>query len=169
MKTLELNLPTPVLLVWGLPEGAINPVASMGYLIAQIPNPESFCHVDIMANPIKLEKWLKKQESVSEYNRFVWKIPEGNWQLIGKLSEWTDTEMLRSIADKGYYFTNPYGTDEPELEPECCGSPKQYRFDEPPECCGIPAPTEESIQVLQSWQDAQSKTLPANALIFKRA
>lgn len=158
MKTLELNLPTPLLLVWGLSEDAEGPFVS------------------------------PYQDGILGYWRYNGhlavkvKIPKGNWQLIGKLSELTEEQakgLVESIeipfapdeicypdysvtGFKGldtalesfhsaieaecHYAKNPW--PEPEIENYLSG--RQYKH------------------FLHKWQDDQSKTLPANTLIFKR-
>lgn len=75
MKTLELNLPTPVLLVWGLPEDA---------RAFHIEDSKLFYLSDFM---------------VLRDIRAFRVLPEGNWQLIGKLSELTEEQAMELFME----------------------------------------------------------------------
>src|SRR5690606_9471623 len=70
MKTLELNLPTPVLLVWGSPNGFMVYNGNNGYTI------------------------MPPQEDVSSINTFTQPAITVSpcWQLIGKLSDLTEEQ-----------------------------------------------------------------------------
>lgn len=169
MNQLNLNnLPTSVLLVWGLPEDA---------RAFHIEDNKLFYLSDFMG--------------LRDIRAFR-NLPEGNWQLIGKLSELTEEqaqtivfrsrtgkykdykpatvskeadpvglinallEMSKntalesfhsSIEAEGFYMENPI----PKSTPCGCMGP-----------CGLVCPYE-------MWQDADSKTLPGNTLIFKKS
>lgn len=80
----------------------------------------------------------------------------------------TALESFQSLMEREKCYTvNPYGDEKPELEPECCGCLKQYSFDEPPQCCGIPVPTNESIDLLKQWQEAQQTIFDKYAILIK--
>lgn len=167
MQTLTLdNLPTPVLLVWGLP-GA----------------------TDFDA-PFDAIKYNGSCSLVySQHNGHIItraSLPDGKWQLIGKLSELTEEDykgMVHSvpyeehrdsrrevifnnynsmsykntalesfhsaIEAEGHYITNPVPV------PECVDAgPYGGGYDS---------------KWIKEYEEAQSKTLPANTLIFKKS
>lgn len=171
MKTLELNLPTAVLLVWGLPEATDfdAPFEAIEH--------KGGCYL------------VYSQHSGHIITRDL--LPDGNWQLIGKLTELTEeqaqTIVFRSRIGKYKDYkpttvskeTDPIGLINALLEMskdtalqsfhsaiEAEGYYVENPIPKPTPCgcmgpCGLVCPSE-------MWQDAQSKTLPANTLIFKR-
>lgn len=171
MQTLTLdNLPAPVLLVWGLPEGSINPVASMGYLSAKVPNEANYCHVDTMADPVKLQKWLDTHKDEDDYKQEIWKIPEGEWKLIGKLSELTEEQakgLVHISIHTGLSAHYVKGVNPPNVY---CYDDSLGSFHSAIEAEGyfVVNPVPPFHERGKEWQDAQSKTLPASTLIFKR-
>lgn len=174
MQTLTLDkLPTPALLVWGLP---------------------NLDREKLLSSPEKIVSYIR-----GGGNEFI--DLKGNWQLIGKLPEVTEDQYSKlvekcgksqfvdhvlfrghlhncvdtakesffsKLASENIYFSNPLG-EKPKLEPECCGKLRQFRFDEPPECCGLPEPTEESVIAYQQWQSAQEKVFNIdNTYLFEK-
>jgi hypothetical protein len=127
MKILELNtLPTPVLLVWGLPEDAENIAIDESY-------PDRVCfdiNIDTITHP--------------DYRL----LPDGNWQLIGKLSELTE-EKAKGLVDYGSYL----------------GTYKNYKTNDNHKSNQLGS----SLESFHSAIEAQSKTLPENTLIFKKS
>lgn len=124
MKTLELKLPTPVLVVWGLPE-------------------------DTKLVQDWSREWLLADKKIG-WSQIIGKV-SSNWQLIGKLSELTEEqakELVHVSIHTGLSAHYTKGVNPPNVY---C-----YRS---------------SLQSLQSAVESsghESKTLPANTLIFKR-
>src|SRR5690606_3745996 len=95
MKTLELKLPTPVLHVWGSPNGFMVYSGNNGYTI--MPPPEDISSRNTFTQPVV---------TVSPC-----------WQLIGKLSELTEEEA-GTIVGKNYWDMGTggyidYASDDP--------------------------------------------------------
>src|SRR5699024_11190673 len=92
-------------------------------------------------------------QEMDDYELQVWKgLPEGNWQLIGKLSELTDFNTRKAIKDKGYHIMNPY------MMPNSRNySVKQLEND-----------NSDYWNKYNKWKEAQEKTLPATTLIFNK-
>lgn len=151
MQTLTLDLPTPVLLVWGLPEDA--KVTDNNTISYRLPK----C-------------------GVMHYTH----LPEGNWQLIGKLSELTEEQYEGLVEVDKENWWKDYMEKDPEYYPfvfvDAEGSfysaieAEGYHVENPipkPTPCGCMGPCG-LVCRYEMWQDAESKTLPANTLIFKR-
>lgn len=75
---------------------------NMGYLIYKEPAYENYCPDEVLADPFKLDKWLKKNEDKSDYKQVAIKLPEGNYKFIAVLkSGLLDThESSQNITEK---------------------------------------------------------------------
>lgn len=99
MKTKEITTSKATILVVDLPVESINPVASMGYLIFREPNYSNWVTDDILMNPIKLVEYEEKHDSSKDYKDATpVKIPDGNWQHLGQLSDIIE-EQWKDIVD----------------------------------------------------------------------
>lgn len=91
MKTKTITLPNLELLVVEIPERAINPVISMGYITARIPNREYMAKYD----PTKEhDDWAKKLDV------------DGDWKHLGAVSDVAEEQAagLVDAYDDGYFY-----------------------------------------------------------------
>jgi len=67
----------------------------------------------------------------------------------------TSSESFASLLESlKVYTVNPYGVDEPQLEPVCCGLWQDDGYGNP-RCCGVAIPCENSAHHQYLWQTAQ--------------
>jgi len=90
-----------------------------------------------------------------------------NPNLMGEaIAVWETVQesYLSLLEANGIVDRNEYGQIEPLWEPVCCGLPAESQGY--PVCCGVPVPSEESVQLSDLWQEAQSKV--KHYLVLKR-
>lgn len=63
----------------------VNFFENMGYLVYQEPAYENWVSDKLFDNPIKLEKFLKKNEGKSDHKQAAIKLPDGNYKFIAVL------------------------------------------------------------------------------------
>ena len=98
MKTKTITIPSCTLLVAELPEGAINPVISMGYLIFREPNYSNWMTEEDMMNPIKMIEWEEKHDPKDDYKDAIpVRVPDGEWKLINRLPEVTEDQAFEIV------------------------------------------------------------------------
>lgn len=69
-----------------VPEACVNFIVNMGYLLFNVPAYENWVTDDELANPIKLDKYLKRVEGKDEWKRMALKLPDADfreYQLLG--------------------------------------------------------------------------------------
>lgn len=100
MKQKTIRTDKATVLVVELPEGAINPVVSMGYITARVPNHSYGIPTHDIWDYKKNEEYMAKYDPSKEYDDWAKNLHvEGNWQLLGRLPEVTEEQWKQVVEE----------------------------------------------------------------------
>jgi hypothetical protein len=82
-----------------VPQGAINIIIDMGYIIWKEPNYKNWCTDAILSDYGKLSKYLETHKAEDDYKTGGMPLPPGTWQIVCP-SKWVSEEQARQIIEQ---------------------------------------------------------------------
>lgn len=145
-----------------MPELFVKATAYMGYLIVTIHNEASYIAEDQFFPPDKLQRALDRVRNIPEYKDVPYKLPDGDYKVIGKATELTEeqcAQIVPQMKDTSYPFEiEEYKvTFDNLLQSMECYSVNPYG-DERKDVPDLGAFTQMMRQKHREWQEAQANS-----------
>jgi len=99
-----------------VPEGAINIIIDMGYIIWKAPNYKNWVNNDILSDYGKLSKYLQTHKEEDDYKTGGMPLPPGNWQIVCTSKEATEA-IAAQIVEKDSEFFKCYAGNRSHISP----------------------------------------------------
>lgn len=100
-----------------VPQGAINIIIDMGYIIWKEPNYKNWCNDDILSDYSKLSKYLETHKVEDDYKTGGMPLPIGTWEIVcaskdiiagNELGIIDASEFITLLASKGCDLNKTY-------------------------------------------------------------